>query len=300
VFNIVPCDVRGLVFLLADGKCYQVTENGKTEPPGAVVDNQLVFGPFPLSGGNPCGYKLTDCDGQKPPKYTFENLTDYEGKVVKLEGEGDTCWLVEVDSPCAEMRDDQIQLTQDTPQGGFNDCVDCQAEFSQEWTFTDTGFIDGGQDGASRSYDDPSTVAASPWSISNEGRTVRIDWEDDDNCQNHNPYTQSGTATATITVPQDTIMTVSWSGKGETQDPGFELMDLSVDGELLGEAHAPGGGQGCSAMGDVISDPAPPQEKLLTAGTHTLTINATTNDPLYHFGAWYQFDLSFRADDGAP
>jgi len=32
---------------------------------------------------------------------------------------------------------------------------------------------------------------------------------------------------------------------------------------------------------------------LLAAGAHTLTITATTNDPLYHFGAWYQFNLAF-------
>ncbi len=28
-------------------------------------------------------------------------------------------------------------------------------------------------------------------------------------------------------------------------------------------------------------------------GPHVLFIDATTNDPLYHFGAWYRFDLSF-------
>lgn len=41
--------------------------------------------------------------------------------------------------------------------------------------------------------------------------------------------------------------------------------------------------------------PAPAQQVLLTAGTHTLTINATTNDALYHFEAFYQFGLSFQA-----
>jgi hypothetical protein len=34
---------------------------------------------------------------------------------------------------------------------------------------------------------------------------------------------------------------------------------------------------------------------LLTAGEHTLFIDATTNDPLYHVGAFYQFDLSFES-----
>ena len=170
----------------------------------------------------------------------------------------------------------------------------CCVSFSQTWSFTDSGFIDGGQDGAYRAYDDPADVPASPWSILNDGLGLRLDWEDDENCQNHNPYTQYATATAEIVVPRNMIMTITWSGEGETQDPDFELMSLYVNGNLVGSAHAPGGGQGCAAMAPVVSDPAPPQQVTLQPGTHTLFIDATTNDPLYHFGAWYRFDLSFQ------
>ena len=48
-------------------------------------------------------------------------------------------------------------------------------------------------------------------------------------------------------------------------------------------------------MGPVVSDPPPPQQALLTAGKHTLVIDATSVDALYQFGAFYQFDLSFEA-----
>ncbi|RMF01243.1 MAG: hypothetical protein D6773_10345 [Alphaproteobacteria bacterium] len=174
-------------------------------------------------------------------------------------------------------------------------CPSCCIEFTQAWLITDVGFIDGGQNGALRSYTDPASVPASPWTILNNGLGLRLDFEDDNNCRSHNPNTQSATATAIITVPVDTIMTVDWTGLGETQAPNFELMSLSVDGTLVGSAHAPGGGQGCAPMGPVVSDPPPPQQVLLTAGAHTLTIDATTNDALYHFGAFYQFDLSFQA-----
>ena len=177
-------------------------------------------------------------------------------------------------------------------QDAFEEC--CCVTFSQTWSFTDSGFIDGGQDGAYRAYDDPADVPASPWSILNDGLGLRLDWEDDENCQNHNPYTQYATATAVIVVPRAVIMTITWSGEGETQDPDFELMSLFVNGNLVGSAHAPGGGQGCAAMGPVVSDPAPPQQVTLQPGTHTLFIDATTNDPLYHFGAWYRFDLTFQ------
>lgn len=47
-------------------------------------------------------------------------------------------------------------------------------------------------------------------------------------------------------------------------------------------------------MGPVVSGPPPPQQVLLTAGEHTLFIDATTNDTLYHFGAFYQFRLKFK------
>ena len=85
-------------------------------------------------------------------------------------------------------------------------------------------------------------MPASPWTILNEGRSLRLDWEDDTNCREHNPYTQSATAMAEIIVPRAMVMTITWSGMGETQDPMFELMNLSVDGNLIGSAHAPGGG----------------------------------------------------------
>jgi len=175
-------------------------------------------------------------------------------------------------------------------------CPACCIEFSQTWSFTDVGFIDGGQNGAYRAYDDPNDVPASPWTILNGGLGLRLDWEDDKNCRNHNYNTQTATATAEIIVPQDTIMTVTWSGMGETQDPNYELMSLYVDGGLVGSAHAPGGKLGCAGgMAPVVSNPAPPQQVTLTPGTHTLFIDATTNDPLYHFGAWYRFDLTFEA-----
>ena len=172
-------------------------------------------------------------------------------------------------------------------------CPACCIEFSRSWSFTDTGFIDGGQDGAYRAYDDPDDVPASPWYILDEGLGLKLTWEYDNNCKNHNPYTQYATATCEITVPKAMLMTVNWSGMGETEDPNFELMSLSVDGNLVGSAHAPGGDLGCSPMGPVVSDPPPPQQVLLNPGPHTLYIDATTNDPLYHFDAWYQFALTF-------
>jgi hypothetical protein len=173
-------------------------------------------------------------------------------------------------------------------------CPACCIEFTQEWSFTDIGFIDGGQNGAYRAYDNPDDVPVSPWTIFNGGLSLRLDWEDDNNCKLHNSYTQSATATAEIIMPKAMILTVNWSGMGETELPDFELMSLYVNGNLVGSAHAPGGEQGCAPMGPVVSDPPPPQQMRLNPGPHTLFIDATTNDPYYHYDAWYQFALTFE------
>ncbi|NLF33164.1 MAG: hypothetical protein GX591_20045 [Planctomycetes bacterium] len=192
------------------------------------------------------------------------------------------------------------------------------------WCFWDLGFIDGGQAGQRRptpitGYPPPDdcyvlgTFPAEPWSLHHGGLTVRLQFEDDMNCADHNPYTQTAEARATIGIGADTILGVDWFGRGETQDPGYEEMRLTVQqlepvvgpALLVGRAHAPGGGLGCAPMGAVVSDPPPPHELLLTPGRWLLRLWASTNDPLYHFhadgdsGAFYEAALSFRPAEPA-
>ena len=173
-------------------------------------------------------------------------------------------------------------------------CPACCIEFTHGWLFTDKGFIDGGQNGARREYHDPADVPASPWSISNNGLSLRLDWEDDWNCKNHNRWKQDAHAWVTIVVPRAMIMTVNWSGMGERNNPNSELMRVWVDDVMVCSAHAPGGGLGClGGMGPVVSDPPPPQQVTLQPGPHTLRLYTSTVDALFHFGAWYQFDITF-------
>jgi len=165
-----------------------------------------------------------------------------------------------------------------------------------DWLFTDSGFIAGGQDGEYREYNDPSEVEESPWSVLSGGRKLRLDWEDDDNCAGYNPYTQTATAKWEFSVGRDTTLRINWAGVAEVQDENYEVMDVKVDGDVVGSAHAPGGGQGCSSMAPVVSDPNPPVEVLLRAdeNPHTIYIYACTNDQLYHFGAWYEWWFEFE------
>jgi hypothetical protein len=175
---------------------------------------------------------------------------------------------------------------------------------SINWSYTDLGFILGGQNGALRQYSDSTSVAASPWVPANAGLTLRLNFENDAECPAayHNPYRQIATALGTVQpfFCGVTRMNINWSGLGEKELPQFEKMVLYVKDTVTGieveagQAHAPGGQQGCAAPGPVISVPDPPQYFDLIAGrTYELRILADTVDEFYHIGAYYQFDLSF-------
>jgi hypothetical protein len=102
------------------------------------------------------------------------------------------------------------------------------------------------------------------------------------------------TATATITVGgNDVNMGLDFDGLGELQAPQFELITFKLDGVEVADAHAAGGNLGC-AMGPVIKTftQAPPYF-LAANSVHTLLIEFTTADPLFHVGAFYEVDLSF-------
>lgn len=192
------------------------------------------------------------------------------------------------------------------------DCEDCPCdEFGCvcdiDWTFTDRGFIDGGQDGAERSYAAPDSVSASPWMIIGTCG-LRLDFEDSDDvppaysgtkppttgagCANHNPYVQYATAIGSFTLSESGQISVTWTGQGEQQDEEYEHMAIYIDGVLLSRAHSPGGDLGCTGPAAVVSEPL---ESLtcypLGPGVHEIEVRASTNDRYYHVGAFYKFIL---------
>ena len=79
-----------------------------------------------------------------------------------------------------------------------------------------------------------------------------------------------------------------FSGIGEAHSAGYDLIEFELDGNVIGDGHAPGGDQGCTSD-SVIVNPASPQS--LNPGPHTLIINFTTNDELYHVDAYYEILL---------
>ena len=135
---------------------------------------------------------------------------------------------------------------------------------------------------------------ATPWVISNQNLTIRYDVTDSLNCGGTCNDIQSGTATATITVGGVNVnMGLSFNGVGELQASNFEKITFSLDGVQIADAHAAGGSLGC-VMGAVVQTFTSPPPYLLLAGTvHTLFIDFTTNDGLFHVGSYYEVDLTF-------
>jgi hypothetical protein len=161
--------------------------------------------------------------------------------------------------------------------------------FNTPWSFTDTG---AGSILATRTYDQtsfPSIPTPAFWSVSAGGYGLRVNWEDSANCPGGtNDKTQSATATVSINVTTAQAIQAIWEGLAEKQASTFEQMTIFIDGVEIGSATSPGGSLGCE-MGPVVSTNLYPSGYPLTIGDHTITINASTNDPLYHVGSYYSF-----------
>ena len=78
------------------------------------------------------------------------------------------------------------------------------------------------------------------WNILNSGSTIRFDVQDSANCGGPNGNVQRGDAVATLSAQARFNMTVSLTGLGERQDPGYENMTLRFNGTNIISATSPG------------------------------------------------------------
>ena len=138
------------------------------------------------------------------------------------------------------------------------------------------------------------TCNSSPWTISAGNQTIRYDIVDSTNCGGTCSAVQAGTATATITVGSSAVnLGLDFEGIGEAQASAYERITFTLNGTQVADAHAPGGGLGC-VMGPVVKTyTTSPPYTLAANTTHTLVIDFTTADALYHVNAYYEVDLSF-------
>jgi hypothetical protein len=79
------------------------------------------------------------------------------------------------------------------------------------------------------------------------------------------------------------------TGVVERQDYGYETAEARVNGTPVASGGSVGEGLGC-AMTTVNVDGSID----LPAGEHLIELSASTNDPLYHVGAYWQFDFTWE------
>ena len=176
-----------------------------------------------------------------------------------------------------------------------------------EWTLTDDGLLNGtnssneNNTGITDYWDGSIENADYGWNVTIQNKTensisqsLQFKVEDSANCGGNNSNTQNGTATANIQVTgsESIILELEFSGIGEAQSAGYDLIKFELDGVIIGDGHAPGGGLGC-ASDSVAVNPASPQS--LDPGPHALIINFTTNDGSYHVDAYYEIKLKLIA-----
>ena len=176
-----------------------------------------------------------------------------------------------------------------------------------EWTLTDDGLLNGtnssneNNTGITDYWDGSVENADYGWNVTIQDKTensisqsLQFKVEDSANCGGNNSNTQNGTATANIQVTGSEPITLEleFSGIGEAESAGYDLIKFELDGVVIGDGHAPGGGLGC-ASDSVAVNPASP--KSLDPGPHTLIIDFTTNDGLYHVDAYYEIKLKLIA-----
>jgi len=176
------------------------------------------------------------------------------------------------------------------------------------WTLTDNGLLggsnssNGNNTGVTGYWDGTVEGADYGWNVTEQetpnrqiSQSLQFKVENSANCveSGGNPNTQEGTATANINITGSNAVTldIDFSGVGEAQSAGYDLIEFSLNGEVIGDGQAPGGGLGCQADSVAVN---PAAQKILNPGSHTLVIDFTTNDGQYHVNAYYEIELTLK------
>ena len=176
-----------------------------------------------------------------------------------------------------------------------------------DWSLTDDGLLAGSNSSNENNtgevdyWDGTVENADYGWNVTaqTEGdnwlsQSLQFRVEDSQNCDGENPNTQMGTATANIQIEGDSPVTldIDFSGYGEAQSAGYDLIKFSLNGVVIGDGQAPGGGLGCESAPVTVN---PSEPKVLEPGPHTLVIDFTTNDGQFHVDAYYEITIRLIA-----
>ena len=176
------------------------------------------------------------------------------------------------------------------------------------WTLTDSGLLGGpnssndNNTGVTGYWDGTVEGADYGWNVTEQetpnrqiSQSLQFKVENSANCVDNggNPNTQEGRATADIEITGSDPVTldIDFSGVGEAEDAGYDIIKFRLNGTVIGSGEAPGGGRGCQADSVVVN---PAAQQILNPGSHRLVINFTTNDEKYHVDAYYEIRLDLR------
>ena len=132
------------------------------------------------------------------------------------------------------------------------------------------------------------------WTTRNDGFIIRYSVEPSYICDGGtNSLTQSGRATAVVSVSSPTQLYFNLRGQGEQFETGYEMMTLEIDGNVVSKATSEALSIECSS-GPVIVTNEAPSPFFLSPGQHELTLSFTTGDGFDHIvGVHYELELSF-------
>ena len=174
------------------------------------------------------------------------------------------------------------------------------------WTLSDDGLINGpnssneNKNGTNGYWDGQSENADFGWNITlpeqsngEVSQSLQFKVEDSANCDGINPNEQKGQALANIEINGEDPVTleIQFSGIGESQSAGYDLIEFSLNGVSIGSGEAPGGGLGCTSDSVTVN---PADLQILNPGSHSLLIDFTTNDGLYHVDAYYEVNMKLK------
>jgi hypothetical protein len=74
-----------------------------------------------------------------------------------------------------------------------------------------------------------SGTTGNPWSISNNGKTIRFSLEDSENCGGSNKKIQAGTAEAILTPTNSLALDFSFNGIAELESAGYENISFYLE-----------------------------------------------------------------------
>jgi hypothetical protein len=121
-------------------------------------------------------------------------------------------------------------------------------------------------------------------------QTVRLSYKDSSDCSSSGvDWIQAGTAACCAIAPESGALIISASGLVETQNAGYEMLHVRIDGGNVLTSGSTESGGGCVMEEKSESTVIPVVQGQIVR----IMIDSTTKDGRYHLGAYWQIGFSF-------